>query len=102
MNLLRKGMTGLWLTLSFPTQASSSVRLGTPPITSLLLNAKMLLLNEQKYVVWPDFLIEKDVIELLSDLECRFAAGDMADAAVKGPTGLYFRCFLCSQLYSHN
>ena len=34
-------------------------------------------LNKQSYVVWPNFLVGADLLELKDDLESRFDAGSM-------------------------
>lgn len=34
-------------------------------------------LNKQSYVVWPNFLVDADLLELKNDLEGRFDAGSM-------------------------
>lgn len=62
--------------------------LSTPPISKLLLNKNLLVLQSQKYLVWEDFLEKKDILEIFGDLEGRYSRGEMAQAAVKGSSNL--------------
>ena len=48
------------------------------------LQNKMVDLKEQQYVIWPNFLVDEDLKELNQDLENRYVANELVEAAIKG------------------
>lgn len=59
-------------------------RLVTPSIKTSVLKSNIDLLQEQRYLIWPNFLDSEDILELHDDIESRYQRGEMKDAGVKG------------------
>ena len=64
-----------------------SISLGalkTVQIPLLKLKSQIVDLKEQHYVIWPNFLVADDLKELNEDLEERYVANELVEAAIKG------------------
>ena len=79
-------MIKLAIALGYGYQAVS-ISLGalkTVKIPLVKLQSQMVDLKANQFVVWPNFLVEDDLRELNDDLEERYVANELVEAAIKG------------------